>query len=131
MTPVLEAERLGNRYSRYEALIGRDLSVPQRRVIGPTGPNGAGRSPLLNLAAVLVESTSGSVRVLGSRPAASAGHLAGVGFVVQNTPVHAELFLADHLRMGTRLTPRSGPRYGDRPSPAPCGVVQLRRGVRS
>ncbi|MEV4002202.1 ABC transporter ATP-binding protein [Actinomadura sp. NPDC049753] len=82
-----------------------DLHVPAGRVVGLVGPNGAGKSTLLNLACGLLEPTSGSLRVLGSRPAASAAHLARVGFVAQNTPVYPSFSVADHLRMGARLNP--------------------------
>ncbi|MFA1540877.1 ABC transporter ATP-binding protein [Actinomadura monticuli] len=103
--PVLHAEGLTKRYGRREALSGVDLRVPAGRVVGLVGPNGAGKSTLLNLACGLLQPTSGSLRVLGSRPAASAAHLARVGFVAQNTPVYPSFSVADHLRLGARLNP--------------------------
>ncbi|MBA9005712.1 ABC transporter ATP-binding protein [Thermomonospora cellulosilytica] len=87
------------------ALSDVDLTVPSGRVIGLVGPNGAGKSTLLHLACGLLEPTSGSLRVLGSRPAESAAHLARVGFVAQDTPVYASFSVADHLRLGARLNP--------------------------
>ncbi|GAA4390136.1 ABC transporter ATP-binding protein [Actinomadura verrucosospora] len=102
---MLHAEGLTKRYGRREALSDVDLHVPAGRVVGLVGPNGAGKSTLLNLACGLLEPTSGSLRVLGSRPAASAAHLARVGFVAQNTPVYPSFSVADHLRMGARLNP--------------------------
>ncbi|MFI0349214.1 ATP-binding cassette domain-containing protein [Actinomadura sp. 9N407] len=65
----------------------------------------SGKSTLLNLACGLLEPTSGSLRVLGSRPAESAAHLARVGFVAQDTPVYPSFSVADHLRLGARLNP--------------------------
>ncbi|MEU8802036.1 ABC transporter ATP-binding protein [Spirillospora sp. NPDC048819] len=103
--PVLHAEGLTKRYGRREALSGVDLRVPAGRVVGLVGPNGAGKSTLLNLACGLLQPTSGSLRVLGSRPAADAAHLARVGFVAQNTPVYPSFSVADHLRLGARLNP--------------------------
>ncbi|MBE1533173.1 ABC transporter ATP-binding protein [Actinomadura algeriensis] len=103
--PVLHAEGLTKRYGRREALSGVDLHVPSGRVVGLVGPNGAGKSTLLNLACGLLEPTSGSLRVLGSRPGANAARLARVGFVAQNTPVYPSFSVADHLRMGARLNP--------------------------
>jgi ABC-2 type transport system ATP-binding protein len=103
--PVLQAEGLTKRYGRREALSGVELRVPAGRVVGLVGPNGAGKSTLLNLACGLLEPTTGSLRVLGSRPAASAAHLARVGFVAQNTPVYPSFSVADHLRLGARLNP--------------------------
>ncbi|MFG1856650.1 ABC transporter ATP-binding protein [Actinomadura geliboluensis] len=104
--PMLHAEGLTKRYGRRrEALSGVDLHVPAGRIVGLVGPNGAGKSTLLNMACGLLEPTSGSLRVLGSPPAASAAHLARVGFVAQNTPVYPSFSVADHLRLGARLNP--------------------------
>ncbi|MHA6761946.1 ABC transporter ATP-binding protein [Streptacidiphilus sp. PAMC 29251] len=102
---MLEAVKLSKRYGRHQALTDCDLNVPQGRVIGLVGPNGAGKSTLLNMSCGLVKPTSGTIRVLGTEPAASPTHLARVGFVAQDTPVYAELSVADHLRMGARLNP--------------------------
>ncbi|GAA2433411.1 ABC transporter ATP-binding protein [Actinomadura vinacea] len=82
-----------------------DLTIPAGRVVGLVGPNGAGKSTLLNMACGLLEPTSGTLRVLGSRPAESAAHLARVGFVAQDTPVYPSFSVADHLRLGSRLNP--------------------------
>lgn len=103
--PVLHAEGLTKRYGRREALSEVDLRIPAGRVVGLVGPNGAGKSTLLNLACGLLQPTSGSLRVLGSLPAADAAHLARVGFVAQNTPVYPSFSVADHLRLGARLNP--------------------------
>ena len=105
MTSVLEAVKLGKRYGRHQALTDCDLAIPKGRVIGLVGPNGAGKSTLLNIACGLTEPTEGTIRVLGEEPAASPAHLARVGFVAQDTPVYAELSVADHLRMGSHLNP--------------------------
>ncbi|MBC6468016.1 ABC transporter ATP-binding protein [Actinomadura alba] len=103
--PVLQAEGLTKRYGRRAALSEVDLTIPAGRVVGLVGPNGAGKSTLLNLACGLLKPTSGSLRVLGSRPAENAAHLARVGFVAQDTPVYPSFSVADHLRLGARLNP--------------------------
>jgi ABC-2 type transport system ATP-binding protein len=103
--PVLHAERLTKRYGRRAALIDCDLRIPRGHVVGLVGPNGAGKSTLLQLACGLIAPTSGTLSVLGSRPAADARHLARVGFVAQDTPVYATLTVVDHLRMGAWLNP--------------------------
>jgi len=105
MTPVLEAVRLTKRYGRRLALSDCHLSVPPGRVVGLVGPNGAGKSTLLNLACGLIQPTSGAIRVLGAQPAADPAHLAKVGFVAQDTPVYADLSVAEHLRLGRSLNP--------------------------
>ncbi|GIG87584.1 ABC transporter ATP-binding protein [Plantactinospora endophytica] len=102
---MLHAEHLTKRYGRRPALTDCTLTIPAGRVIGLVGPNGAGKSTLLQLACGLITPTSGTLEVLGSRPASTAAHLARVGFVAQDTPVYASFTVADHLRMGARLNP--------------------------
>ena len=106
MTAVLEARGLGKRYRRTQALTDCTLDIPAGRVAGLVGPNGAGKTTLLHLATGLLEPTSGTIEVLGGRPAASPAQLARVGFVAQDTPTYAALSVADHLRMGERMNPR-------------------------
>ncbi|MFD8749485.1 ABC transporter ATP-binding protein [Kitasatospora sp. NPDC059577] len=105
MTAVIEAHGLGKRYRGRWALTECTLSIPPGRVVGLVGPNGAGKSTLLNLACGQLRPTTGTIRVLGSRPADGPGQLARVGFVAQDTPVYAGLSIADHLRFGARMNP--------------------------
>ena len=105
MTTVLEARGLGKRYRRAQALTDCTLSVPAGQVAGLVGPNGAGKTTLLHLATGLIAPTSGTIEVLGGRPASSPAQLARVGFVAQDTPTYAALSVADHLRMGERMNP--------------------------
>lgn len=105
MTAILEARGLGKRYGRRQALDDCTLSVPAGRVVGLVGPNGAGKSTLLQLACGLITPTSGTIEVLGGRPASGPGQLAKVGFVAQDTPTYTGLSIADHLRLGARLNP--------------------------
>jgi ABC-2 type transport system ATP-binding protein len=102
---VLHADRLTKRYGRRTALSHCDLAIPRGHVVGLVGPNGAGKSTLLQLACGLIAPSSGTLSVLGSRPAARAEHLARVGFVAQDIPVYASFTVADHLRMGAWLNP--------------------------
>jgi len=105
MTAVLEARGLGKRYRRAQALTDCTLSIPAGQVAGLVGPNGAGKTTLLHLATGLIAPTSGTIEVLGDRPASSPAQLARVGFVAQDTPTYAALSVADHLRMGERMNP--------------------------
>ncbi len=102
---VLEARGLGKRYRRTQALADCTLSIPAGRVAGLVGPNGAGKTTLLHLATGLLEPTSGTIEVLGGRPASGPAQLARVGFVAQDAPVYAGLSVADHLRLGERMNP--------------------------
>jgi ABC-2 type transport system ATP-binding protein len=105
MTAVLRAQGLGKRYGRREALSDCTLEVPARRVVGLVGPNGAGKTTLLNLAVGLLTPTSGTIEVLGGRPADGPAQLAKVGYVAQDTPTYPGLSIEEHLRFGARLNP--------------------------
>ena len=105
MTTALRAQGLGKRYGRRDALSDCTLEVPTGRVVGLVGPNGAGKTTLLNLAVGLLTPTSGTIEVLGGRPAESPAQLAKVGYVAQDTPTYPTFTVEDHLRLGAHLNP--------------------------
>jgi ABC-2 type transport system ATP-binding protein len=105
MTAVLEASGLGKRYGRRWALSDCTLSIPEGKVVGLVGPNGAGKTTLLNLGVGLLTPTSGSIEVLGDRPADGPTQLGRVGFVAQDAPTYAGLTVDKHLRLGAYLNP--------------------------
>jgi ABC-2 type transport system ATP-binding protein len=92
---AIEANALGKRYRRRWALADCTLTVPAGQVTGLVGPNGAGKTTLLELAVGLLRPTTGTITV--RRRSA---------FVAQGAPVYADLSVADHLRMGQRLSAR-------------------------
>jgi ABC-2 type transport system ATP-binding protein len=105
MTAVIDASGLGKRYGRRWALADCTLAIPAGRVTGLVGPNGAGKTTLLQLAAGLLAPDSGTIKVLGERPAGTPAQLGRVGFVAQDTPAYAGLSVAGHLHMGAWLNP--------------------------
>ena len=105
MTIAIEARGLGKQYGRRWALTDCTLTVPAGHVVGLVGPNGAGKTTLLNLATGMLEPTTGTIEVLGGRPASSPQQLARVGYVAQDTPTYAGLSVADHLSFGAHMNP--------------------------
>jgi ABC-2 type transport system ATP-binding protein len=105
MTAVVQARGLGKRYRQRWALSECTLDIPAGRVVGLVGPNGAGKTTLLSLAAGLLTPTAGTIEVCGGRPGRDRAQLARVGFVAQDTPTYARLSVADHLKLGARLSP--------------------------
>jgi ABC-2 type transport system ATP-binding protein len=103
MTAVIETGGLGKRYRRLWALSDCTLSVPAGHVVGLVGPNGAGKTTLLGLATGMLAPTTGTIEVLGGRPAAGPAQLARIGYLAQDAPVYAGLSVADHLRLGAHL----------------------------
>jgi ABC-2 type transport system ATP-binding protein len=105
VTAAIETEGLGKRYRKLWALTECTLSIPAGHVVGLVGPNGAGKTTLLNLATGMLAPTTGTIEVLGRRPAAGPAQLARVGYLAQEAPVYAGLSIADHLRLGAHLNP--------------------------
>jgi ABC-2 type transport system ATP-binding protein len=105
MTAVLKTSGLGKQYGRRCALQDCTLVIPEGKVVGLVGPNGAGKTTLLHLAVGLLAPTSGTIEVLGGRPADGPAQLGRVGFVAQDTPTYSGLSVAKHLRMGAWLNP--------------------------
>jgi ABC-2 type transport system ATP-binding protein len=105
MTAVLQSRGLGKRYRQLQALTDCTLSIPAGHIVGLVGPNGAGKTTLLNLAVGMLAPTSGTIEVLGGKPASGPAQLAKVAFVAQDTPTYAGLSVADHLRLGAHLNP--------------------------
>ena len=105
MTAVIETHGLGKRYRKLWALADCTLSIPAGHVVGLVGPNGAGKTTLINLATGMLAPTTGTIEVLGGRPASGPAQLARVGYLAQDAPVYAGLSVADHLRLGAHLNP--------------------------
>ena len=91
MTAAVEARGLGKQYGRRWALTDCTLSIPAGHVVGLVGPNGAGKTTLINLATGMLTPTTGSIEVLGGKPASGPGQLARVGYVAQDTPTYSGL----------------------------------------
>jgi ABC-2 type transport system ATP-binding protein len=102
---VVETNDICKQFGRRWALRDCTLALPAGKVVGLVGPNGAGKTTLLHLAVGLLRPTSGTISVLGGRPADGPAQLARVGFVAQETPTYAALSVAEHLSLGAWLNP--------------------------
>jgi ABC-2 type transport system ATP-binding protein len=105
MNAMIATSAVGKRYGRQWALRDCTLTIPAGKVVGLVGPNCAGKTTLLQLAAGLLTPTAGTITALGGQPGATPVQLAKVGFVAQDAPVYARLSVAGHLRMGAWLNP--------------------------
>ncbi len=103
---VIETGSLGKRYGGTWALRECTMAIPAGHVAALIGPNGAGKTTLLNLAVGLATPSTGSVTVLGGRPAGSPAALDGIAFVAQDTPLYKNLSAADMLHLTRNLNGR-------------------------
>jgi ABC-2 type transport system ATP-binding protein len=109
MTPALEARGIGKRFGRHWALRDCSLTIPAGSIVGLTGPNTAGKSTLLALAAGLFVPSEGSISVLGCDPHRQPSVLADVGFVPQGAPLYRSFTVGDMIEFSRRTNPRWDP----------------------
>jgi ABC-2 type transport system ATP-binding protein len=96
MTAALEAHGVGKRHRRRWALRDCTFSVPEQSIVGLTGPNSAGKSTLLALAAGLQQPTEGTLHVAGEVPA-------DIGYVAQDAPLYKSFTVAEMLEYARAL----------------------------
>ena len=108
---VIETRGLGKRYGGTWALRECTVAIPAGHVAALVGPNGAGKTTLLNLAVGMLAPTTGTIEVLGGRPAGSPAALDGIAFVAQDTPVYQNLSAADLLHLTRNLNRRFDQHY--------------------
>ncbi|MFI6339413.1 ABC transporter ATP-binding protein [Streptomyces sp. NPDC050535] len=101
---AIEAYGVGKKYRRGWALRDCSFRLPAGRICGLVGPNGAGKTTFLQIAANLLDATSGSLRLFGEAPeSAEAGRR--TAFLAQEKPLFRRFTVADTLRLGRELNP--------------------------
>lgn len=104
MTLALETEELGRRYMLSWALRHCNLRIPEGAVAGLVGPNAAGKSTLLRMAAGITTPSEGKVSVFGeSADPNSASFLAKVAYLDQVRPLYKRMRVGGMLRWGREL----------------------------
>jgi ABC-2 type transport system ATP-binding protein len=102
----LDARGLGKRFRREWGLRDCTLTIPDGAIVGLAGPNSAGKSTLLALAAGLLAPTEGAIQVLGADPLREPSILAEVGYVAQGAPLYRSFTVADTIEFARRTNSR-------------------------
>ncbi len=105
-SPPLVADGLGKRFRRDWALRDLTLTIPRGAVVGLAGPNAAGKSTLLSLAAGVLAPSEGSISVLGDDPLRTPEILGEVGYVAQGAPLYRSFRVADTIEFARRTNSR-------------------------
>jgi len=95
-TAVLSARGLGRTYDGYIALGSFTVDVEAGEFVALIGPNGAGKTTFLNLAAGLLDPTSGRIEVAGSAPGSIEARRA-LSFLPDTPVFYEDLSVVEHL----------------------------------
>jgi len=104
--PPLAAQGLGKRFRREWALRDLTLTIPPGAIVGLAGPNAAGKSTLLALAAGVLAPTEGSIAVFGHDPLERPDVLGEVGYVAQGAPLYRSFRVAETIEYARRTNSR-------------------------
>jgi ABC-2 type transport system ATP-binding protein len=100
-TPALAIEGLTVRYGDTLAVDGLDLDIAAGETVALLGSNGAGKSSTVNAALGLFRPAAGTVRLLGSDPAAAIA-AGGVGAMLQHGGLPTETRVGEVLTLVRR-----------------------------
>jgi ABC-2 type transport system ATP-binding protein len=99
-----ELRGVSKRYGQVTALDGVDMTLAAGQVTAILGPNGAGKTTAVRLILGLAQPTSGTVRLLGYDPLATAARQR-VGVMLQVSNVPETLRVAEHVELFSSYYP--------------------------
>lgn len=104
MTAALQIDTLHKRLGSRQVLNGFSLQVARGEVMGLLGPNGCGKSTVLNIVCQLLQADAGQVQLMG-QPLARLGAAARarIGLCAQHCALYPDLLPAENLHFFARL----------------------------
>jgi ABC-2 type transport system ATP-binding protein len=104
MTPAVRLAGVVKRFDRIPALAGLTFDVPQGRMFGLIGPDGAGKTTAIRIMCGLVRPDEGEVRVLGLDPARDRRATTGrVGYLSQRFSLYGDLTIDENIAFFAEL----------------------------
>ncbi len=104
MTAALRIDGLHKRFGSRAVLDGFSLDVARGEIVGLLGPNGCGKSTVLNIVCQLLQADAGEIRLMGE-PLARLGAAARarVGLCAQDCALYPDLLPEENLHFFGRL----------------------------
>ena len=104
MTAALQIDGLHKRFGSQQVLDGFSLQVARGENMGLLGPNGCGKSTVLNIVCQLLQADAGQVQLMGEPLAQlAAGARARVGLCAQDCALYPDLLPEENLHFFGRL----------------------------
>jgi ABC-type branched-subunit amino acid transport system ATPase component len=108
--PILSLDKVTAGYGLITVLNDVSICLHPREIVAVLGANGSGKSTILKTSAGLTRVLSGAVSFAGADVTRWPAHrraAQGLGYVPQTRNVFPDLTVADNLRMGAFLRPKS------------------------
>lgn len=104
MTAAIRTSGLGRRFAGRPVLTGVDLEVQQGEIFGLLGPDGAGKTTLMQLLAAILDPSAGQATVLGFDTVHQAAEVnARVGYMSQGFALYDRLSVLENLQFAARI----------------------------
>ena len=119
MTAALQIDGLFKRFGEQQVLTGFSLQVARGEVVGLLGPNGCGKSTVLNIICQLMQADAGQVQLMGQPMMEQTAHArTRIGYCAQETALYPDLFPQENMDFFARL-------YGVPPAQRNARVAEL------
>jgi ABC-2 type transport system ATP-binding protein len=104
MTVALQIDSLFKRFGEQQVLNGFSLQVARGEVVGLLGPNGCGKSTVLNIICQLLQADAGQVQLMGQPLIEQSAHArARIGYCAQESALYPDLFPQENIQFFARL----------------------------
>ena len=104
MTVALQIDGLYKRFGEQHVLNGFSLQVARGEVVGLLGPNGCGKSTVLNIICQLLQADAGQVQLMGQSISEQSAHArARIGYCAQESALYPDLFPQENIQFFARL----------------------------
>lgn len=115
MTAAIRTSGLGRRFAGRPVLTGVDLEVQQGEIFGLLGPDGAGKTTLMQLLAAILDPSAGQATVLGFDTVHQADEVnARVGYMSQGFALYDRLSVLENLQFAARIRGVEAQRFAGR-----------------
>ena len=102
--PVVLASELGRKFRGRAAVEGISFSLSRGELLGIVGPDGAGKSSLLQMVAAILRPTSGTCQVFGNDVLRAAARVqARVGYMSQGFSLYDRLTVAENIAFAASI----------------------------
>ncbi|RMG47834.1 MAG: ABC transporter ATP-binding protein [Acidobacteria bacterium] len=97
-SPAIEADRVQKLFGRVEAVRGVTLSISRGELFGLLGPDGAGKTTIIEILCGAQKPTAGRIRILGRDPVRGRASLRGrIGYMSEEFSLYEDLTVEENI----------------------------------